>query len=122
MILESENNIDIEYTDLNIDNEMGRLLYMWDAADVNNPGTLTTLKSATLGINTEFSIAKLDFSSQVEAQEGLRLIDTAIEKINEARVKTGATQTEWLEKSLVSKALYFKVNAIKVELQMQTLL
>ena len=81
VILESEGNIDIEYTNLNVDNEMGRLLYVGAAADVNNPGTLTTLESATLGINTEFSIAKLDFSSEIDAQEGLRLIDSAIEKI-----------------------------------------
>ena len=92
IILESEDNIEIEYTDVNVDNEVGRLLYVGDAADVNSPGTLTTLKSATLGINTEFSIAKLDLSTQVNAEEGLRIIDEAVEKISNARIKTGAVQ------------------------------
>jgi flagellin-like hook-associated protein FlgL len=93
IILESEDNISIEYSEVNVDNSVGRFLYVGDAAEVNNPGTLNSLQSASLGINTEFSVAKLDMTSQEEAEESLRLIDEAIERINDARIKTGAAQS-----------------------------
>ena len=101
VILESDDNIDIEYADLNIDNSVGRLLYVGDNSDVNTPGTLDTLKSASLGVNTELSISKMDFSTQLGAEEGLRLIDGAIDRINEARTKTGAVQNR-LQREITS--------------------
>jgi flagellin-like hook-associated protein FlgL len=101
IILESEDNISIEYADLNVDNQVGRLLYVGDIADVNNPGTLTSLQSASLGVNTEFSVAKMDFGTQIGAEEGLRLIDGAIGRINEARTKTGAVQNR-LQREITS--------------------
>ena len=93
IILESEDNIAIEYSEINVDNNVGRFLYVGDLADVNSPGTLNSLQSANLGLNTEFSVAKLDMTSQEEAEESMRLIDEAIERISAARVKTGAAQS-----------------------------
>ena len=43
----------------------------------------------------------MDFSTQLGAEEGLRLIDGAIERINEARTRTGAVQNR-LQREITS--------------------
>ena len=94
--LESDENISIEYDALTVDNELGRLLYVGDVADVNAPGTLDTLKIATLGVNVETSVSKLDFSTQESSEDAMRLVDDAIEKVSATRTQNGAVQNRMI--------------------------
>jgi flagellin-like hook-associated protein FlgL len=110
--LESDENIDIEYSVVDVDNQIGRLLYVGDASLVNNPGTLDSLQSAFLGVNTEFSVSKLSLLSQEEAEDAMRLVDDAIEQISTVRTRNGAAQNRMhremasLEESLFQTERY----------------
>ena len=92
LILESDDNIEIEYADANVDNEVGRLLYVGDDDLVNNPGTIDSLTSAILGVNTQYTMSKIDLGSQENAEEALRLVDHAIAQLSEVRTTNGAAQ------------------------------
>jgi len=107
LVLESNDNILIEYSDINVDNQLGRMLYVGDPTLVNTPGTIDSLNKAVLGVNTEFSIAKLDLSSQEGAEDALRIVDHAIETISSQRTKTGAVQNRITQElASLSEALF----------------
>jgi flagellin-like hook-associated protein FlgL len=90
--LESDNNIMLEYSETNVDNKLGRLLYVGDEDAANNPGTIGSLSKAVLAVNTEFSIAKIDLMSQEGAEDAMLMVDHAIGRIDESRSKMGAMQ------------------------------
>jgi len=107
LILESNKNIEIAYSDLNVDNKIGRMLYVGDPTLVNAPGTLDTLTAAFLGVNTEESIAKINLGTQRGAEEAIRLVDFALEQINSARSNAGAMQNRITQEiGSLSTALY----------------
>ena len=107
LILESKKNIELAYSDLNVDNKLGRMLYVGDPALVNAPGTLDTLSAAFLGVNTEESIAKINLGTQRGAEEAIRLVNFALEQINGARSNAGALQNRISQEiNSLSTALY----------------
>ena len=58
-------------------------------------------------MNTEFSIAKLDLTSQEGAEDALRIVDHAIETISATRTNTGAVQNRiGQEIASLSEALF----------------
>lgn len=107
VVLESDENILLEYSDANVDNKLGRLLYVGDPDLANNPGTIGSLSKAVLAVNTEFSIAKLDLTSQEGAEDALVMIDHAIARIDQSRIKMGALQNRMSsEISALSEAAF----------------
>jgi len=107
LVLESDENILLEYSETNVDNKLGRMLYVGDPDAANNPGTIGSLNKAVLAVNTEFSIAKLDLTSQEGAEDALVMIDHAIGRIDQARTKMGGLQNRMTsEISALSEAAF----------------
>ena len=113
LILESNKGIEIELSSVTIDNELGRLLYVGDPALAQAAGTFDSLTSAFLGVNAEQSIAELDITTKLGAQNALRVVDLAIDEISAFRSETGAVQNR-IENQVnsLSEALYQTENYV----------
>jgi len=107
LTLESDKAIDLEYSDVTIDQELGRMLYVGAEADVNSVLPDGSLKEGVLGINTEYSIAKLDLTTEENANFAIRIVDAALEVISAARSEAGAFQNRVThELANMSEALF----------------
>jgi len=92
LTLESNKAIDLAYSDVSIDQQLGRMLYVGDEADVNGVTPAGSLERGVLGVNTELSVSKLDLTTQESANFAVRIIDAALEVISSARAESGAFQ------------------------------
>jgi flagellin len=92
LILESSSGIEIELASVTIDNELGRLLYIGDPNLAQLAGTFDSLTSAFLGVNAEQTIGEINLSTKKGAEDALRILDLAIDKVSAHRSDTGAMQ------------------------------
>jgi len=90
LTLVSEENIHIEYSDVNVDNQMGRFLFVGDEEDNNTAGTETTLTSGILGVNETKSIDDLLLDDRFLAGEAIDTLGLAVDQLSGMRTVIGA--------------------------------
>ena len=90
LTLQSEENIEVDYTNNDIDNQLGRMLYVGDLEAVNTAGTLGNLSSGILGANTATSLNDVHLDSQRDAEVAMDIVDLALLQVGRMRTDAGA--------------------------------
>ena len=92
LILRSDDNIEMRLSDLDVDNTLGRILYIGDTERVDEIGTDGSITEGLLGVNLEHSVHSLSVLSNEDASRTMESVDLMLEQLNQSRTQNGALQ------------------------------
>jgi flagellin-like hook-associated protein FlgL len=93
VILSSDDDIKIDYADVNGDNYLGRVAYQGSETEVDDPGTTNNPTSEVLRKNPETAINQLNLRTQTQASESIILAQNALNSLESYRQELSGVQS-----------------------------
>ncbi len=91
LTLQSEGNIEVEYDDIETNNQYGRLLFNGNMADINEANVPGDLQSGLLGASNSRALNISNLNSRLDAEEAIDTISLSLDQLSAIRSDVGAS-------------------------------